>query len=139
VGMDPHAMAVQLDEKHAAKLIDLNLVDAKATAEGIKSILIPDNAAVVTCKTANIFLPAPWLKNTILNSNTDCPFELILSACQAKNEFIQDHCGGDQHLQDEIKAHYDGFVSWAWAGGHEKIEPLRFLVRPDDVELRPTF
>mmetsp|Transcript_9482 Transcript_9482/g.20135 ORF Transcript_9482/g.20135 Transcript_9482/m.20135 type:complete len:230 (-) Transcript_9482:329-1018(-) len=144
VGLGPQATVEKLDEKHAVKLIDLrcpnlNLVDAEATAEGIKSIPIPDNTAVVTCEAANVFLPAPWLKNTILDSDTDCPFELILSARQAKNEFIQDHCGEDQDLQDETKAHYDGFVSWAWAVGHEMIEPLRFLVRPDDVELRPTF
>mmetsp|Transcript_30867 Transcript_30867/g.65029 ORF Transcript_30867/g.65029 Transcript_30867/m.65029 type:complete len:658 (+) Transcript_30867:779-2752(+) len=141
VGMGARATAVQLDEKHAVKVVDLrcpnlNLIDVETTAAGIKAIPIPDDNAVVTCETTNIFLPAPWLKNAILVEDTVCPFELILVSHQASGDFIQNHCEGDQDLQSEIKAHHDAFVSWAWGVGHGKIEALRLLVRPDDGELK---
>lgn len=68
VGLGAQAMAVQTVKMHAVVdvnvcCLNLNFVDAKAAVEGIKSISIPDDTMVVTCDTANIFLPAPWLKN----------------------------------------------------------------------------
>ncbi len=84
VSLGTRATTVQLDEKHAVSVTslrcpNLNLVDAQSTAEGIKSIPIPDDNAVITCDATNIFLPAPWLRNAVFEEDSTCPFEIIVS------------------------------------------------------------
>ena len=139
-GLGSHGTAVQLDTRQAVNILqlrcpDLNLIDAENTATGIKTIAAPPDNAVVTCDATNIFLPAPWLRQAIFAEDSTCPFELILAARRASAEFCRTSCVNDQALQDEIKAHYDSFASWAWALGHKKIEALRIMVHPDDTEV----
>ena len=86
VGLSTRATTVQLDKKHAVTVTslccpNLSLVNAETTAEGIKSIPIPDDNTVITCDATNIFLPAPWLRNAVIEEDSTCSFEIIVSMC----------------------------------------------------------
>lgn len=104
-------------------------------AEGLKSIPIPAKNTVVTCDANNILILAPWLKNAISEEDSNCPFKIILATRQAYGDFVQNHCGEDEDLKEEIKNHFEGFTSWAWAVGHCKVESLKMLVHPDNGEI----
>ncbi len=108
MGLGAKGTTVGFDGAHAVSTIklwcpDLNLFPGESTAEGIRALPIPDNDALETCDAKNIFLPAPWLRDIILNSTALCPFNLILAAQQAMADFQCDFCKDNEDFKKQIK------------------------------------
>jgi hypothetical protein len=76
-------------------------------------------------------LPTPWLQDTILNANTQDPFELIpivLIAAEAYNK-AHNTIGGGRAI-----IHADDFCSWAWGAGVGRVKESIIEVSTDDME-----
>lgn len=65
----------------------------------------PDEEGDFTYEGSNIMLPAPWLSDTIMNADTQSPFELIpivLAAAQAYDEAHPDLTNNDKQFHMPI-------------------------------------
>lgn len=56
-------------------------------ADGFSKLKAPDNDTLVTFKGSALFVPAPWLRNFILNLDLMESFEMIPAALAAGIEF----------------------------------------------------
>jgi hypothetical protein len=76
-------------------------------------------------------LPAPWLQDTILNTDTQDPFKLIpivLIVAKAYNE-AQNTVGGGRAI-----IYADDFCSWAWGAGVGRVKESFIEVNADNAE-----
>jgi hypothetical protein len=77
-------------------------------------------------------LSAPWLQDTILNADTQDPFELIPIALTAAKAYNNTHntVGGGKAI-----VHADNFCSWAWGAGVGRIKESIIELNADGAEL----
>jgi hypothetical protein len=69
----------------------------------------------------NTFLPAPWLLDAFMATNTNKPLELILATTAAAKAF-DDVNDDDPAFLIPAKSHLNHFVQWAW-GVHREAVP----------------
>ena len=77
-------------------------------------------------------LPAPWLRDTILNADTQDPFELIPIVLIASKAYDDAHntVGGGRAI-----IHADNFCSWAWGAGVGRVKESIIEVSADNAVL----
>jgi hypothetical protein len=83
----------------------------------------------------NTFLPAPWLSNAILSSNSNDPFELILVAITAAKAFDAEHDDDSTYLTS-ADSHLRDFVAWAWGVKRGKVPPTSYRLGLTDAQLQ---
>lgn len=141
-GLGRLAICVQLDVTSAISDCKMNTptseeLAACTTAQNVRDLAIPDENpdgdGLFSYEGSNIMLPAPWLRDTILNADTLSPFELIPIVLTAARAYDDAH----PDLADENKAivHADDFCSWAWGAGVGRVSETRVEINADDGEL----
>jgi hypothetical protein len=99
-GLGWSAICMQLDPTLAladCKLVTPSIVDFEAclTAQDVRDLQVPsakpENGGLYSYKGSNIMLPAPWLRDTILNADTQDPFKLILIVLITAKEYDHAH------------------------------------------------
>ena len=109
--MGPVASCVLLNERSAVE--SCNLITpilgellACSASEDVEAIEDPAFDALVTFQCSTTFLPAPWLRDTILNSDTTRAYELIPLAVAAANKF----CHTNEDYPETAIAHIEDFM-----------------------------
>ena len=96
LGQGTQAMYVFIDLRTALAdcqilvLAVTDLSDCKS-AQDVANIPAPEEIGLVDFKGSSIFIPAPVLRNAILASGTNEPFELIPIVTEAARNFDSDH------------------------------------------------
>ena len=141
-GLGRSAICVQLNVASAFADCKMNTPSSEelaacTTAENVRDFPIPaaepDEEGDFTYEGSNIMLPAPWLRDTIMNADTQSPFELIpivLAAAHAYDEAHPDLANNDRAI-----SHADDFCSWAWGAGVHRVPETRLEIDADDEEL----
>ena len=107
------------------------------TAENVRDLPIPnmepDEDGLFSYEASNIMLPASCLRDSIMNADTQTPFELIPIVLAAARAYDETH----PDLADDDKAivHADDFCSWAWGAGVSRVPETRVDINADDGEL----
>jgi hypothetical protein len=121
------------------KLVTPLIVDFEGclTAQDVHDLQVPsakpENGGFYSYKGSNIMLPAPWLQDTILNGDTQDPFELIPIVLTAAKEYDNAHhtVGGGRAI---VHADDFCFCSWAWGAGVGRVKESIIEVNADDAE-----
>ncbi len=127
-GLGRSRICLQLDPTLApadCKLVTPTIVDFEAclTAQEVRDLQVPsaepENGGFYSYEGSNIMLPAPWLRDTILNADTQDPFELIPIVLIAAEAYDDAHntVGGGKAI-----IHADDFCSWAWGAGVGRVK-----------------
>ncbi len=80
--------------------------------------------------------PSPFLRNTILETMTPCPFKIIQAAIAAHTLYVREHDNNDGFSARDIEAHRNLLIMWCLAVGQESIPKTRFSLLPDNHELK---
>jgi hypothetical protein len=140
-GLGRLAKCVQLDSMLVVthcKLVTPTIVDFLAclVAHDVSDLQVPsaepENGGFYSYEGSNMMLPAPWLQDTILNTVTQDPFELIPIALTAAKAYNDAHntVGGGRAI-----IHADNFCSWAWGAGVGRVKESIIKVNADVTEL----
>jgi hypothetical protein len=138
-GLGRSAICVQLDPTLAlpdCKQVTPLIVDFKTclTAQDIRDLQVPstkpEDGGFYFSKGSNIMLPAPWLQDTILNADTQDPFELIPIVLIVPKEYDDAH----NTVGGRAIVHADDFCSWAWGAGVGRVKESIIDVNADDKE-----
>ena len=96
LGLGAHTMYIFIDLRTA--LADCQIVVPAVTdlsdcesAQDVANIPAPEENGLVDFEGSSIFIPAPVLRNAILRSGTNEPFELIPIVTEAARNFDSDH------------------------------------------------
>ena len=92
--------------------------------------LIEENPDTISFRGTNSFLPPPWLLDTVLNTRSDNPHELILAAKAGASLFDQQQLAIDPTYVSTTDAILDEFVMWAWAVKKSLVPPLVTTLMP---------
>ena len=141
-GIGRSAICIQINVALAVAECKINTptreeLAACATAQNVRDIPFPDEApdenGLFSYEGANIMMPAPWLRDTLFNSESNDPFDLIPIVITAALAYDTAH----PELPDENKAivHADDFCSWAWGVGANRVPETRVEINADDGEL----
>lgn len=140
-GLGRSEICVQIDLTSAvadSKLVTPSIEEFEActTAQDVRDLPIPDiipgENEVYSYEGSNIMLPAPWLRDTIMNADTLDPFELIPIVIAAAKTYDEAHNTTDA---DRAAVHADDFCSWAWGAGVGRIQETLIEINADDAEL----
>lgn len=134
-------VAVIVDETSAIDECNLttppvDLIIACKTTTEIKALVDPDTfeeGAVCEYTGTNTFLPAPWLVDAIMATNSNDPFDLILVACTAASEFNDAHNDDPAFLSTQ--EHLESFVAWAWGVKMERVKKISYRLDLTDPQL----
>jgi len=96
LGLGAHTMYIFIDLRTA--LADCQIVVPAVTdlsdcesAQDVANIPAPEENGLIDFDGSSIFIPAPVLRNAILRSGTNEPFELIPIVTEAARNFDSDH------------------------------------------------
>ncbi len=107
------------------------------TAQNVRDLPLPDNDpdedGVFSYKGSNTLLPAPWLRDTLMNAGTDCPFELIPMVIIAAKAYDDLHPDLDELSKASV--HAEDFCCWAWGAGANRVKETKLNINADDGEL----
>jgi len=143
IGLGPNATCVEIDDANTAMtkievctptLDELeNCPDAKA----IEDLGDRAEAGTVTFKGTIFFIVAPWLRDLIMDSDSNDPFELIPMVFSAAKDFDREaeHAVPPYEEFERAATHGSDFALWAWSVGKGKIPSIHYTVRPDDEEM----
>ncbi len=140
--MGRSAICVQINVTLAVSDCKFNTPTSKelaacVTAQNVRDLPIPDAApdadGIFSYKGSNIMMPAPWLRDTIINAETNDPFELIWIVIAAAQAYDTAHPDADE--DNKASVHTDDFSSWAWGVGLNRVPETRLEVNADDGEL----
>jgi hypothetical protein len=140
-GLGHPAICVQLDLTMAledCKLVTPIIVDYEAclTAQDVRDLQVPsakpEHGGFYSYKGSNIMLPAPWLQDSILNTDTQDPFKLITIVLIVAKAYNNAHntVGGGRAIM-----HAENFCSWAWGAGVRRVKESIIEVNTDNTEL----
>ena len=97
--------------------------------------LVEENPDTITFRGTNSFLPPPWLLDTVLNTRSDNPHELILAAKAGASLFDQQQLAIDPTYASTTDAILDEFVMWAWAVKKRLVPSTGYYLDANDEEL----
>jgi hypothetical protein len=114
------------------------IITAKTSTE-LQAIIDPtsdatgdtDGTTYLGCST---FLPAPWLVDSILETKSNDPWELILAASGSATAFDSTHDADPAYLTT-AKSHLEDFVQWAWGVKMQKVPQTNYCLDPTDAAL----
>jgi len=125
------ALATALEVNHLTLMAECNLVtptiDALrecTTAIEVAEVDTPNENGLVTYPGSATFLPAPWLAEAVIASNSSNPFLLITIVNAAATAFDEEH----EEDEDYITSAEDH--AWAWAGA------TSCIFDPTDIDLK---
>ena len=109
------------------------------TKEDILDLECPDQPEEgsqdgVTFPGSSAFIPAPWLRDQIANSDSLDGLDLIPSIIAAAKRFDEDHHEDASFTSDAIN-HAEDFALWAYGVSLGLIPESRFKINPEDGEL----
>jgi hypothetical protein len=139
LGMGAHAMCIFIDLRSA--LADCQIVVPAETdlsdcesAQDVANISAPEENGLVGFEGSSIFIPAPVLRDAILASGTNEPFELIPIVTEAARNFDSDH-EEDETITSLAITHADDLNAWLYGVNVGSINETRYQINPDDTEV----
>jgi hypothetical protein len=96
--------------------------------------LVTKTAALTNFLTMTSILPAPWLLEAILETNSNDPATLILAASDAATEFDQEYKYNNEYIA-EAEEVFANFTRWMWAIQANRIPKTNYVVEPEHEEL----
>ena len=112
----------------------VNELAACTTREEVAALELPPENGLVGFEGSNIFIPAPFARDAILNADTRDPFTLIPIVMATARAFDTDHEGNEDYATTAV-VHADDLVAWLWSVGVGRIDETRYSVNPDDAEM----
>ena len=140
IGLGLTPIGVLINKKAAlddCKLVTPTIDEFELCATGINiaALACPAQSGQVTFPGSATFIPAPWLRESILNSETLDPFELIKIAMADAKDFDDTH-KDETDFDGKAINHAEDFSLWAFGVGKGLIKETRFRVNPDNKELK---
>ena len=139
LGLGAHATCVFIDLRSAFANCNIvvpavtDLSDCE-TAQDVANIPAPEENGLVGFKGSSIFIPAPVLRDAILASGTNEPFELIPIVTEAARNFDSDH-EEDETFTSLAITHADDLNAWLYGVNVGSINETRYQINPDDTEV----
>ena len=139
LGSGPHATAVLVDKQSILNPCDLKtptideLKDC-SNEEEVRAIPAPVEDGLVTYPGLATFLPAPWLVDTIMSTNTSEASKLIPAVNAAAFEFDAEHENDPEYITNAA-AHAGDFILWAWGVMTGRVSKSRLSMDPNDPDL----
>jgi hypothetical protein len=107
----------------------VNELAACESAEELANIPTPNENGAIGFEGSGIFIPGPVLRNSIIESNSKDPFELIPIIYQTARIF-------NQELKTmSAETHADDMCAWLYGVKTGLIPKMRYSVNPDDEEV----
>lgn len=134
IGFGNKATAVLLDLNSAFQSLQirvpgvLELAGCKS-AEDVANLQAPEADAELGFEGSAIYIPGPVLRNTIIQSASRNPFELIPILSQAAKAFHEGHADA------KAVEHADDLCAWLYGVKAGLIPETRYAVNPDDIEV----
>lgn len=141
MGFGPVAGSVIVDENTLTAECEIvsptiDELVACSTAAEVEALPIPSARGAVTFQGSATYLPAPFLRDAIINLGSSKPSEIIPVAVAAAKEFDRTHANDpDLPDHDEAMKHVEAFVMWVWGVGVGRITESRYFLEPEDGEL----
>jgi hypothetical protein len=140
LGVGHNAMPVIIDETAALQPLQVAVpplaeIAACSSIDDLRALATPAVNGLVNLEAINIFFPAPFLRNAILNENISSPLALILVAINAGIEHINIHQNDANFDENDVNDHIDLFMTWCMGVHQASVPETRFSVDPDDDEL----
>jgi len=143
IGSGPVGVAVIVAEKSATTDVKFcppapDIIIATKTTTELQAIpnpiIVDPPVAMLQYDGCSTFLPAPWLVNSILASNSNDPWELILAASDSASDFDNEH-DEDPAYVTSAKSHLEEFVVWAWGVKKLKVPTTKYRLELNDNSL----
>ena len=100
----------------------------------VKAVEAPAADGLVTYPGSNSFLPAPWLRDTVMSSGTSNYAKLIAKVNAAAFEFDAEH-KEDKNYITTASVHAADFILWAWGAGNRLAAATKMTFDPNDEDL----
>ena len=140
LGSGPRATAFTVDKQtllHPCNLITPTIDELQdcSNDDDVKAINDPADGGAVTYPGSASFLPAPWLRDTVMSAGTSDFTKLIPAVNAAAFEFDAEH-GEDENYITTATDHAADFILWAWGAGKGRVTPTKMTFDPnnDDIE-----
>jgi hypothetical protein len=85
-----------------------------------------DGNGLVNLGALSCFIPAPFLRNAILASDSLSPLALIVAARAARETHIHAHDGEEKFDESDVNAHVKLFSLWCLGVHQGKVAKTRF-------------
>jgi hypothetical protein len=142
VGIGPSAVPVIVDHIAALRSTQAIVPPIKdilgcPTADNLAALPTPpaDGNGLVNLEVLLCFIPAPFLCNAILASDSLSPLVFIVAARAAREAHVHAHDGEEEFDESDVDAHVELFSLWCLGVHQGKVAETRFLLAPDDGEL----
>eukprot|EP00957_Ditylum_brightwellii_P158217 12043597-Ditylum_brightwellii.AAC.1 len=99
-------------------------------ADALDALIEPGNRAAINNKGSASFVPAPFLRDAMLEAISKDPWELISVAFSAAKAYDNTHDDGN------AAAHTEAFALWAWCVRKGTLSQTRYFVHPDNGEMK---
>jgi hypothetical protein len=131
IGLGDRATAVLLDLNTAFQNLQMTVPSVRDLSECESAEEITNLALGVEIGFGGsaIFIPGPVLRNTIIESNSRDPFELIPIIFRAARSFDLEHQGAG------AVTHADDLCAWLYGMKVGQVTETRYSVNPDDAEV----
>jgi hypothetical protein len=93
-------------------------------------------ATMQTLKFTSAFIAAPFLRDALFNGGATNPLELIILAREAATNFENRHQGVVGFGNVSASKHVEAFTNWAFAIKLGQLGKVRYLIDPNNKELR---
>ena len=141
LGLGKKATGVILDHKAATKstsirtspIEDIKGCDEKMDLAALPSIV--NEEGLINFEGIQAFIPAPYIRQAILNIGSYHPLDLIIAVRAATTEHIRLHSAEDGFDESDTNAHSDMFYLWCMGVAHGTIPETRFSLNPDDNDI----
>ncbi len=100
----------------------------------VKAVNTPAEGGLVTYPGSASFLPAPWLRDTVISSGTSNYTKLIAEVNAAAFEFDAEH-EEDENYITTAAVHAANFILWAWGAGNGLATATKMTFDPNDKDL----
>jgi hypothetical protein len=100
----------------------------------VKAVNAPAEGALVTYPGSASFLPAPWLRDTVMSSGTINYAKLITEVNAAAFEFDTEH-EEDKNYIISAAVHAADFILWEWGAGNGLATATKMTLDPNDEDL----
>jgi hypothetical protein len=101
----------------------------------VKAVNAPAEGGLVTYPGSASFLPAPWLRDTVMSSGTSNYAKLITEINAAAFEFNAEH-EEDENYVTSAAVHAANFILWAWGAGNGLATATKMIFDPNDEDLK---
>jgi hypothetical protein len=117
IGIGPEAAVVKLDAGTAttglcARMLTFTNIFAYQTTNALCALPTPNENGPTNFEDLQMFVPAPFLQNAVLEAITSCPFALIIASIEAHNPHIQEHTNDKDVDVDNISTRRNLFILW---------------------------